>query len=121
MADAVSGWWLTEDGKSIVSIEACAERPRSICGYLIEYESTGDNALDREICRLPILGDLVRDGDKLKGGWLLDPDSEEFYNLVIHPRADGASIQLRIFGKIEAFGETVVWTRTQIRETDCSQ
>ncbi len=118
-ADSIAGWWLTDDGTSMVSIEPCVETTEKMCGYLVRYESTGDNVLDREVCRLPILGDLSRDGDKLNRGWLLDPDSEEIYNLTVYPKTDGKTIELRVFGKLEMFGESVVWTRAKDGGRDC--
>ncbi len=50
-ADSIAGWWLADNGTSMVSIKPCVETPEKMCGHLVRYESTGDNVLDREVCR----------------------------------------------------------------------
>ncbi len=91
-ANPISDWWLTEDGVSVVSIEPCAKSANKMCGYLIKFDSSGDSGLDRELCQLPILGDLTPDGGALKDGWIFNPITEKLYNVVVGLSDESATI-----------------------------
>ncbi|MFT6304014.1 MAG: hypothetical protein ACI9XK_004130 [Granulosicoccus sp.] len=120
-ANTAKDWWLTEDGRTVVSIETCPTSTDRLCGYVVYFDSTGESELDSVLCRLPILGDLVSDGDTLKGGWLLDPITEKFYNLSVAFIDDATAISLHVFGEVKAFGQTIVWTRVDAPSFECKE
>ncbi len=118
-AAGFSGWWRTEDNDSIVSIETCVDAPERFCGYLVKFDSTGNDALDNQLCRAPILGDLNAVGESLTGGWIYDPETDKVYSVTIRKKKPGQAIHLRVYEGREIFGETIHWTRYEGSDGEC--
>jgi len=110
-AETFTGTWITEDGASIVSIEVCSDAVDQFCGYLVQFPSTGNTALDRALCEFRMLGGLSSGVDGLVDGWIFDPESGSAYNLIIRGGKPAGAINLLVYGRTKVLGETVVWTR----------
>lgn len=117
-AEPVTGRWLTEEGKAIVTIGNCGD---TICGKVtsILKPRPGGPAIDlnnpdpalrkRPIEGLQILSGFKPDGDSWSGR-IYSPEEGKTYKSVL--RRDGAD-RLKVKGCVLFFCKTQVWTRAR--------
>jgi uncharacterized protein (DUF2147 family) len=118
----ITGQWLSQDRKGVVSIEPCAGK---LCGRITWLRAPLDSAgkpkhdahnpqarlQSRPICGLPILWNFTQEGpDSWTGGEIYDPEKGETYHCNIHLEADG-TLHVRGYVGISLLGRTEVWTR----------
>lgn len=103
------GLWRTDDGVSVVEIDRCGDR---LCGRLVSFARTQDDPeANRRLCNLQVLGALAQAPDGgWTGGWVFSPEENRSYSASL--RIDSRDrLELRAFVGVEAWGETLVWTR----------
>jgi uncharacterized protein (DUF2147 family) len=112
------GFWLNDEKDSIIEIAPCGRR--TMCGYLRAYRGKEDETdsrnpnvaqRNRPVCGLKIIGKLMINDQALTGGSIYDPVSGGQYSLsavVVTPN----KLKLRAYEGFEAFGETLIWTRS---------
>jgi uncharacterized protein (DUF2147 family) len=122
---AVTGRWLTEDGKGVIAIAPCGN---SICGridwmnpptdaqpgYVPRDKHNPDPARRQQpICGLEIIYGFQHDGanpNSWVAGDIYDPNSGNIYHANIRA-LDPTHLQLRGYIGIPLLGESQVWTR----------
>jgi uncharacterized protein (DUF2147 family) len=118
----VTGQWLSQDGKGVVTIEPCAGK---MCGRITwlreplgsdgkpkhDIHNVQQSQQSRPICGLPILWNFTQDSpDTWTGGEIYDPEKGETYHCNMHLEADG-TLHVRGYIGISLLGRTAVWTR----------
>ncbi|BAF87649.1 MULTISPECIES: DUF2147 domain-containing protein [Azorhizobium] len=124
-----AGVWLTDDGEAAVEFKAC---PEGLCGTIVWLKTPldegqpaqDDNNPDaslrsRPLCGLPIVGGLRRNGDRLDGGWIYDPESGRRYQLVIRQH-EREALDVTAYMGVEALGQTVAWHRAPAGQERCA-
>ena len=112
----VTGYWLTQNERSVVEIQECEQ---GLCGNIhwiidggMEYDSKNpDESLrDTPMCGLPILWGFDQNGNEWTGGKIYKADDGDTYNANMTLLGDG---RLRVRGYIgmPLFGKTQIWTR----------
>ena len=117
-AQPVTGRWVTDDGKAIVTIEYCGG---TVCGRITRVlaptpkgppvdERNPDKALrKRPILGLPVLTGFTPDGEEWEGR-IYSPEEGKTYRSVMR-RAGPDKIAVK--GCILIFCKTQTWTRAQ--------
>jgi uncharacterized protein (DUF2147 family) len=72
-----------------------------------------DENKDKPILGLVILTDMKENGDKLDGGYILDPASGDKYNATISLEKDGRLKMRGSLGKVGLLGRNQYWVRVK--------
>lgn len=116
------GIWHTHTGKGAVQIYRCMQDPSRLCGRIVWLKTkTYDNGeplkdrrnpraklRSRQICGLPMLGNLQKSGRTWKNGWVYDPEKGTTHTASIV--ANGPDT-LTLTGYKGIFYKTFKWTR----------
>lgn len=124
----VAGRWLTEDGKGVIEIYACADKVCGKLAWLSEPNRDGKPAVDRNnpdealrtrpLCGLEMLGDFRQtEPNRWGDGWIYDPENGKRYHATM--TLDGNLLKLRGYVGISLFGETQTWTRADPKLKSC--
>lgn len=114
------GLWLTEDKEGVISITTCENRKNDYCGYLVQFPETGSRKLNKKLCGAKLIGEMRREGSRLTGGWIYEPESGESYNLTISHTPSRKKIRLRAYGRKISHGKDFIWTKYS-RKLDSSR
>ena len=116
-ADPVEGFWLTQNERAVVNIEACGD---SMCGYVywiieggLQYdENNADEARRNDpICGMQILKGFVKeDVGEWDDGEIYKADDGDVYDANIEILEDG-TLKLRGYVGAPIFGKTQIWSR----------
>ena len=106
------GVWIDHTGRGAVEITQCGG---ALCGKVVWVKS----AADKEGCNIQIIGNAKPVGSKWDGGWILDPEKNEKYDVELTPVGDN---KLKVLGYMgmKMFGETMMWTRAPAGLGRCS-
>ena len=99
-----NGLWVDHTGRAAVEISDCSGK---LCGKLVWFKEAANAS---KACGLQIIGDVRPVGAKWDGGWILDPEKNEKYDVEITPLAND---RLRVMGYagMKFLSETFTWTR----------
>lgn len=121
-ADGVLGSWTTVDDKSgkARSVVEVYEQGGRVFGRIARLMEPNDEQGKPKVCRkctgedkdkplvgLVIIRDLARDGDRLRGGTVLDPENGKTYRAEVWP--EGGTLKVR--GYLGPFYRTQTWLR----------
>ena len=117
-AEPISGHWITEDGKALVTIGRCGN---TVCGRVTRILATApkdppvdENNPDKTLRHRPILGLTVLSGFTDKGddwrGKIYSPEEGKSYRSIIE--RDGPN-RLKVKGCIAFFCKTQHWKRAR--------
>jgi uncharacterized protein (DUF2147 family) len=120
-ADPTFGYWLTENRKAIIQVNACGGK---VCGQMVwvkdSTDDTGAPKLDRKneditkrerpICGIQLFGDLSRTQTGWEDGWLYNPRDGDTYSVEI---AAVGTDELKVHGYLglPLLGKSQIWTR----------
>lgn len=115
----IRGLWLTENGRSVVSVYSC--EAGAVCGrvhWVIEGGMSRDVynpdpvLRDRPMCGLQVLSGFhkVVGGALWEDGEIYKADDGEVYSAYLKLRQDG-TLKVRGFVGVSLFGKTQVWQR----------
>ena len=119
--DAASphGLWLTENGRSVISVQDCPD-PSRLCGYIhwvidggMEYDSKNPNESLRNtpMCGLPILGGFKQENaNNWIDGKIYKADEGDTYNATLQMLPTGKML-VRGYVGMPLFGKSQTWTR----------
>lgn len=113
------GYWMTEDKKNVISIEQCEKKQTEICGYIMQFESTGNAEYDAAICRYPLVRGLTEKEGKLHHGTFTDLEGQAEYNVTVLP-IDG-QLAFNIFAEKETEYEQLLWNKTTTKLKPCDK
>ena len=117
-AQPVTGRWITDDGKAIVTIANCGA---TVCGRItrilaptpdgppVDSNNPDPSLRKRPVLGLPVLTGFIDDGDEWKGK-IYSPEEGKTYRSVM-TRAGPDRIAVK--GCILIFCKTQTWTRAQ--------
>lgn len=122
-ADAVQGYWLTQNKRAVVHVAPCDGG--SMCGRIhwiidggLQFDKFNeDEALrSRPICGLEILNDFDKEG---AGDWedgnIYKADDGDIYDADIEVEEDGR-LKVRGYLGISMFGKTQYWTKVSAND-----
>jgi uncharacterized protein (DUF2147 family) len=122
-APSAVGFWVTQDGQSVVQIAECAN---GLCGTLVglrhdhapgeipkDVKNPDPAKRSAPLCGLLMMGSFqpaAGEGGKWKDGWVYDPEGGRTYSGQV--TLEGAnSLKLRGYVGIPMFGRSESWTR----------
>ena len=119
------GRWITidDDSHKPKSIVRLWEKDKVLFGTIEELFPAPGEAKDpvcdkcegalknQRIAGMLFLWGMKRDGDKWKGGRILDPGNGKVYRCTISVAAGGAKLKVRGYVGVSMFGRTQVWDR----------
>lgn len=128
-SNGYTGLWLTEDAETVIKISPCKQ---SLCGRIAGFietkqsdaklskteEQKGIAAL-KKICSKDILGGFKKTKTGWKKGWIMDFEDNKQYSANLQ-LVNNRVIKLRAYKGIVAFGETLLWKRTDKINITCS-
>ena len=117
-----TGLWLTQNQRSVVSVEPCQENKMLMCGYIhwiidggMQYDSKNPDAnlRNRAMCGLPIIYGLKQTGNnKWSEGKIYKADEGDVYDGNFEMNDDG-TLSVRGYVGIPLFGKEQTWTRVR--------
>lgn len=121
-ADAVEGFWLTQNKRSVIQIEQC---DAGLCGYvywiidggLQRDEYNPDKAHRNDpICGMRVLWGFDHDGaGEWSSGRIYKADDGDTYHANVELQSDG-TLRLRGYVGVPVFGKTQIWNRVDKSE-----
>ena len=125
-----AGRWLTQNGRGVVEIFACADKLCGRIAWLLEPTfKDGTPVTDRHnpkaelqarpVCGLQMMGGFSRgEGNEWQGGWIYSPENGKTYHAKLKV-PDAETLDLRGYVGIPLFGETQTWTRDAAERPGC--
>ena len=123
------GYWLTEDGETIVKISSCNKN--SLCGRVAGFNTNEkidpkaeitqeERQLIKDlvlICSTDLLGDLKEQGKYWDNGWIMDFETDKKYSLKLTIIKN--VLKVRAYEGAEIFGENYLWKRITPPKVSC--
>lgn len=120
--DPATGFWLTENTRSVIEIKPCEQ---GLCGYVywitengMKYDSENPDPARRTepMCGLPILWGFEHEG---AGTWtdgkIYKADDGDMYSAELQVRADG-TLKVHGYMGLSWFGKTQIWTPVKTKD-----
>lgn len=129
----ITGVWLDDTGKGAIEIAVCPGQPERLCGRIVWLKDPFDRAgkpltdgynpvaaqRQRQICGLPVIGDLKRVGGQTwDNGWIYDPKEGKSYDVEIRSRGPDKLTVTGYIG-VKFLSESFVWTRAPANIQRC--
>lgn len=119
-AEAIKGFWRTQDGRSVVQITDCNT---GICGLIAglpdnpeitkDEHNPDESKRSRPICKLIIISGFSQTSDtEWEDGTIYNPKNGKTYDADMELKGP-ATLDLRGYIGITLLGETQTWTRVQ--------
>ena len=109
---SIEGSWINEDKDSVVLIKQCSHQPKAFCGYLTHFMPSPNRLENRALCHFRLIGGLKPKDEMFINGYILDPETDEIYNLTAQHNQTTDTLALHIYGRLKVLGVKVKWTRT---------
>jgi len=129
-SELYQGYWLTEDGETIVNISSCNRN--NLCGRVAGF-NTNEKAETKAkitqeerqiikdlalICSTDLLGDLKEQSTHWGNGWIMDFETEKKYSLKLTIVKN--VLKVRVYEGSESFGENYLWKRAAPPNISCT-
>lgn len=118
----IAGYWLTQNKRSVIEIEPCAQ---GLCGYIywiidggMQYDSKNPDTAQRDkpMCGLPILwGFEKQETGYWDNGRIYKADDGDIYSAYLNLQKDG-TLKVRGYMGFSMLGKTQIWNR--VKKTD---
>lgn len=114
-----TGYWLTENERSVIKVEQCGD---ALCGHIhwiiqggMQYDSKNpvERLQGQPMCGLEIVKDLKQSANnpnRYEGGKIYKADDGDIYSASLTMKSD-AALTVRGYIGVSLFGKSQKWTR----------
>lgn len=116
-ASPLEGYWLTENKRSVIKVEACEQ---GLCGYIhwiieggmqTDAKNPDESKRDRPMCGLPILWGFKQSNQSAwQGGKIYKADDGDVYDANMELQKDD-TLKVRGYMGISLLGKSQIWSR----------